>query len=140
MNLKRFSGLTLGAGAIGLFFMAQSSCSVIVNDFPHQCASTQDCVDLAAKQPLGPNGEKVSGFICSDKHVCIQSGCRSNKECQDSHNGDPYLCRPSDHTCQSLILANSDDPTADNICDILADPDDIANENTIWIGASVIFA
>jgi hypothetical protein len=140
MNLKRFSGLTLGAGSAGLLFMAQSSCSVIVNDFQHQCETTQDCIDLAAKQPLGPMGEKVGGLMCSDQHVCIQSGCRTNKECQDTHDGNPYLCRQSDHTCQSLILANADDPTADNVCDILADPDDIANENTIWIGASVIFA
>jgi len=141
MNLKRVSGLTLGAGAAGLLFMAQSSCSVIVNDFPHQCQTAQDCIDLAAKQPLGPNGEKVSGLICSDQHVCVRSGCQTNKECQDNHPGEPpYLCRQSDHTCQSLVLANKDDPTADNVCDILADPDDIGNENTIWIGASVIFA
>jgi hypothetical protein len=140
MKLKRYSGLALGVGTAGFLLMAQSSCSVIVNDFQHQCENNQDCIDLAAKQPLGPNGEKVSGLICSTKeHVCVQNGCRTNKECQDSHDGEPYLCRQSDHTCQSLILA-SEDPMADNVCDILADPDDIANENTIWIGASVIFA
>jgi hypothetical protein len=114
---------------------------VIVNDFPAQCETTQDCVDLANRQPRLANGEpSVKGLVCSDKHVCEpESGCHSNAECQDAHNGEPYICRSSDRTCQALILKSTEDPDT-NICDVLADPDDFKNENTIWIGASVIFA
>jgi len=175
MNLKRFSGLVLGTASTGLLVVAGSSCSVVVNDFKAQCETTDDCKELAAKQPLGPDGKpSVFGLICSEQHVCVRddidSSCRSDQECKDAHNGEPYvcresdhtcqtvdsscssnlqcqdahdgapyICRASDHTCQSLILP-ADDPDDGNICDILADPDDIANENTIWIGASVIFA
>jgi hypothetical protein len=175
MNLKRFSGLVLGTAATGVLVMAESSCSVVVNDFKTQCETTQDCIDLAKNQPLGADGKpSVVGLICSAQHVCVRgdidsacrnndecrdahngepyvcresdntcqpvdSACSSNLECQDAHDGQPYLCRASDHTCQSLILPGetADDP---NICEILADPDDIANENTIWIGASVFVA
>jgi hypothetical protein len=140
MNLKRLSGLTLGTAASCLALMVQPSCSVVVNDFNQQCTTTQDCVDLAARQPLGIDGKPISGLVCSDQHVCVpEGGCHSNVECQDAHNGEPYLCRSSDRTCQSLILpaATAGDP---NVCEILADPDDIKDENTIWLGASVIFA
>ncbi len=141
MNFKRLSSLGLITSSAGLLLMAQSSCSVVVNDFKQQCETTQDCVELAARQPLGSDGKPLVsgvGLVCSDKHVCVQSGCRTNKECTAA-NGEASLCRPSDLTCQKLRLPNPDDPTAP-VCDILADEDDIANENTVWIGASVIFA
>jgi len=139
MNFKRLSGLALIGTSTGLL-LGGSSCSVIVNDFPPQCETTQDCIDLANNQPLLPNGEpSVSGLVCSDEKVCVpESGCHSNAECQDAHNGEPYLCRASDRTCQPLILKSKEDGST--ICDVLADPADFRNQDTIWIGASVIFA
>ena len=136
MNLKRFSGLVLGTASGGLLFMAQPSCSVIVNDFKTQCTSNQDCIDLAAKQPLGTDGKPITGLVCSDQHVCVQKGCRSNAECQDANNGEAYICRSSDRTCQSLILDTPDG----RVCDVLADPEDLRNENTIYVGAVVFYA
>jgi hypothetical protein len=112
---------------------------VIVNDFKDQCTTNQDCIDLAAKQPLGPDGKPVTGLVCSDRHVCEpEKGCHSNAECQDSHNGEPYICRSSDRTCQSLILRAKDDPDT-ILCDVLADADDLRSESTIWLGASVFY-
>ena len=125
-------------GALGLSLLS-SSCSVVVNDFPEQCQTNRDCEELAAKQPLNPDGTRVSGLICTEEHVCELKGCRSNAECQDANEGEPYLCRKSDRTCQPMILKSPDDPET-NICDVLADPDDFRNESTIWIGADVIFA
>ena len=139
MNLKRISGLALLLATAGLIGV-QPSCSVVVNDFKEQCQTTQDCVDLANRQPRLPNGEpSVTGLVCSDKHVCEpEKGCHSNAECQVAHNGQPYICRASDRTCQSLILKSPTDPDK-TICDVLADPADFKNENTVWLGASVFY-
>jgi hypothetical protein len=143
MNFKRLSGLALLTSAAGLLLLAQSSCSVIVNDFPVQCESNADCLELAAKQPLGEDGKPIvsaAGFVCNqERKVCEKTGCDTNAACVDSFEGEPAICRKSDRTCQKLILP-AEEADADNVCDILADPDDIKNDNTIWIGASVIYA
>ncbi|HET9929730.1 MAG TPA: hypothetical protein VFQ35_03545, partial [Polyangiaceae bacterium] len=139
MNLKRLSGVALLLGSAGLISV-EPSCSLVVNDFKEQCQTTQDCIDLANRQPKLPNGQpSVTGLVCSDKHVCEpEKGCHSNAECQAAHNGEPYICRASDRTCQSLILKSTTEPDK-TICDVLADPADFKNENTIWLGASVFF-
>ena len=122
MKLRQISSLALVAASAGLVLLSLPSCSVIVNDFKEQCQTTQDCIDLIAKQPLGPDGKPVSGLVCSDRHVCEPGkGCHSNVECQDAHDGQPYICRASDRTCQSLVLKSPDDPNT-TICDVLADP------------------
>lgn len=142
MNRKRFSGLALVAAAASLVAMTQSSCSVVVNDFKEQCNTTQDCIDLANRQPkLADGTPSVKGLVCSDKHVCEpESGCHTNTECQDAHGGEPYICRSRDRTCQALRLTvqDNEDKTV-TLCDVLADTADFRNENTIYVGASVLF-
>ncbi|HEX4447554.1 MAG TPA: hypothetical protein VH044_12485 [Polyangiaceae bacterium] len=127
--------------ATGTLLLANQSCSVIENKFDQQCNTTQDCVDLANRQPRLPDGgPSVSGLVCSDQHVCVpESGCHSNAECQLSNGGvgSAYICRQSDRTCQSLTLPSPDG--GEDICKVLADPADYSNENTIWLGAAVLY-
>jgi hypothetical protein len=136
---KVTSGVGVAVSA-GLVF-ATPSCTLIENHFRGQCETTQDCVDLANRQPRLPDGgPSVSGLVCTDQHVCEpESGCHSNLECQVAHGGagSPYICRHSDRSCQSLVLESPDG--GDNVCEVLADPGDYQNENTIWLGAAVFF-
>lgn len=144
MNFKRLSSLVfLSSGAFGVL-MAQSSCSVIVNDFPAQCETDQDCLDIAAKVPLGDDGKPVvdtAGLVCNqERKVCEKTGCDTNVQCRDAL-GQDAICRHSDRTCQKLVLPGAE-PDSDVVCDILVDSklDDEEYNNVLWLGASVIYA
>ncbi|MFI5298227.1 MAG: protein kinase [Polyangiales bacterium] len=53
-------------------------------------------------------------------------GCASNAECVTKNGGRPYLCRATDHACVAL---ESED------CQVHAEPDDLKNDATLWVGA-----
>jgi hypothetical protein len=141
MKVARLAVTASVLGTSAVLLCVGASCSAIEDKFDAQCNTTQDCVDLANRQPLLPDGgPSVSGLVCSDQHVCVaESGCHSNLECQISNGGagSPYICRSSDRTCQSLVLPAADG--GEDICKVLADPADYQNENTIWIGAVVLY-
>jgi hypothetical protein len=141
MKAARYVMVGSLVAASGTLSLANQSCSVIEHKFDVQCNTTQDCVDLANRQPRLPDGgPSVSGLVCSDQHVCVpESGCNTNVDCQISNGGvgSAYICRHSDRTCQSLTLPSPDG--GEDICKVLADPADYSNEDTIWLGAAVLY-
>jgi ABC-type branched-subunit amino acid transport system substrate-binding protein len=58
-----------------------------------------------------------------------QCACTTNQQCIDANGGRPYVCAKNTGQCISLISAD---------CKQLdADPEDVANDKTVWIGAMV---
>jgi serine/threonine protein kinase len=53
-------------------------------------------------------------------------GCASNRECTQAHGGEAYLCRKDDGQC--VALASPD-------CRVLAEPRDLDNDDTVWLGS-----
>lgn len=144
MNFKRLSSLVfVSSGALGLL-MVHSSCSVIVNDFPAQCETDQDCQDIAAKVPLGEDGKPVidpAGLVCNEERkVCEKTGCDTHVQCRESV-GEDAICVHSTRECQKLVLPGEAEDSP-NICDILVDPklNDDEYNNVMWVGASVFYA
>jgi len=79
-------GLAAGTGSSG--------CTVVYHNDNYQCSTDLDCTS---------RGAGFAGTICSpDKGVCestVNADCTSNEQCSAAGNGDPYICRTSDHHC-----------------------------------------
>ena len=56
----------------------------------------------------------------------LAAGCTTHAACVAEHHGAPAICRKDLHRCAVL--------TTDR-CHLLADPGDLENEETLWIGA-----
>jgi ABC-type branched-subunit amino acid transport system substrate-binding protein len=105
--------------AIATSFLALlAACSFIVDTKSTQCTTTDDCIR---------QGEAFKGLVCGPAGVCVkQGGCSTNQECIDANAGEPFLCQHDTRTCTKL---KSQDCTT-----LLADPIDIADDNTVWLG------
>jgi ABC-type branched-subunit amino acid transport system substrate-binding protein len=97
-------------------------CSLVVDTNADQCSTSADCV---------AKGGAFVDTMCSPQHTCVVATCTTNKQCQDEHPSpgaatDPWICRHADQRCGQLL---SPDCKA-----LLADPSDIANDETVWLG------
>lgn len=107
--------------ALGLMVVASSlaaSCSLIVDTNAEQCTSNADCV---------AKGAGFEGTTCGADHICATLACSTNKECIDSHGGEPWICRKTDRKCGALLSQD---------CKLLL-PNDaatIANDDVVWFG------
>ena len=64
--------------------------------------------------------------VASDRAALPSGACASSSDCVRAHGGQPYVCHPSDGAC---VAIESDD------CKVLAGEGDVANDDTIWLGA-----
>jgi ABC-type branched-subunit amino acid transport system substrate-binding protein len=107
----------LGALAAGALCLAPS-CRLFVDASARQCSSDADCAALGGE-----------GYACGPRFTCVPpaapAGCTSNRACIDANDGAPFLCRKADGACVSL---------RENGCAPLAEPGDIADDNTVWVG------
>lgn len=109
------ASLALLVGVVG----GDIACSLALDHSASQCETTVDC------QARGP---AFARLICSEKHVCVsEGGCNTNAECQAANGGQPYICRKADRTCVSL--------TSKECTQLISEPTDIADDNTIWVGS-----
>ncbi len=53
-------------------------------------------------------------------------GCTGNRACVEAHGGEPWMCRATDRTC---VAIGSED------CAARFEPEDLAADDTLWIGA-----
>jgi serine/threonine protein kinase len=68
-----------------------------------------------------------SGWVCSPGGRCVEPrGCSDDRACVASNAGRPSICRRSDGACVAL---ESED------CHVLAEPGDVGNDATVWVGA-----
>jgi hypothetical protein len=56
----------------------------------------------------------------------IVKECNTNAECMHLHANAPWICRKDDWKCAALESAD---------CKVMAEPGDVENDRTIWIGA-----
>ncbi len=70
----------------------------------------------------------LADWACGPEGRCVQQrrGCTESRACVASAGGRPSICRQSDGAC---VLLESED------CKVLAEPGDVGNDATIWIGA-----
>lgn len=128
MSLKRFSRAlyVTAAGAVA----ALCACSLIVDTDKVQCASTADCIK---------RGSDFAGLVCGPQGTCVsQGGCTTNAECIDSNGGKPFICNKPTRTCVNLqvdLAADAGGTPAP--CTPYASPEDIRNDETIWLGAII---
>ncbi len=58
--------------------------------------------------------------------AAVPIGCASNRACVESHGGEPYVCRASDHAC---VAIDSQD------CKAMYEARDLLADDTVWLGA-----
>jgi branched-chain amino acid transport system substrate-binding protein len=68
---------------------------------------------------------KVSAIDTPSEQPLPEGGCSTNADCIDANGGAAYLCTKETRTC--VPLGTTD-------CDVYADPSDIRNDNTVWLG------
>jgi hypothetical protein len=101
--------------------VAPGGCTSITAEGATQCRSQQDCL---------ARGPDFAETTCSKDRVCVKiavndKACETNAECT-ARNGSPSLCRKSDARCVSL--------TSTDCTKLLADKEDLLNENTVYVG------
>lgn len=95
-----------------------TACSLLVTTDADQCSTTADCI---------AKGGAFADSVCTTNHVCIANACTSNAQCAASARpGEHWICRHADFKCAPL--ESQDCQT------LLADPEDITNDATIWLG------
>jgi serine/threonine-protein kinase len=68
-----------------------------------------------------------AGWACGPVGRCVERrGCADSRSCVAEAGGRPAVCRASDRVCVRL---ESQD------CKVLADPGDLGNDATLWMGA-----
>ena len=77
------------------------------------CAKDADCGPKAA---CGKDG----------RCVARRAGCSTNRACVAASGGKPAICRKDDGVCV---------PLETDACRVLAEPGDVENDATIWLGA-----
>jgi ABC-type branched-subunit amino acid transport system substrate-binding protein len=92
------------------------ACTLLVDASIEQCSTTADC--------LG-KGAAFSGTVCTDKKICEQPPCTSNKDCAAYFGSDYAICR-KDNVCVKLF--------SEDCKKILGDPAMVLDDNTIWLG------
>jgi hypothetical protein len=113
----RFLGRALAVVAVAAL-TADTACSFINNSDAFQCQTQADCK---------ARGADFARTLCNERHVCVTDGaCLTNQECIDANAGAPFICRKDTRSCVSLT---SED------CILLAEPNDIADDHTIWVGS-----
>ena len=103
--------LTVGALPVA------SGCTLLVDTRATQCTSTGDCVG---------RGGAFADTLCGPDHTCVAASCTTSQQCLDAHPGEKWICRHADQHCGRL---DSIDCTT-----LLAEPGDIANDATLWLG------
>lgn len=84
-------------------------------------------------EPLKPatnckqHAECAGGERCDDAgHCVVANGCISNAACIAENGGKPSLCRQDTHKCV---------PLESQWCRVLSEKTDLANDDTVWVGA-----
>ena len=119
MSNNRILGI-LGTAVIAAAASAPlSACSFLVDPSKAQCSSDDDCRS---------RGALFAGAFCSTDNVCVRSVdyCSSNSECIDRTGNDATICRKTDNTCVGLLTKN---------CKLLADKDDLRDDNALVFGS-----
>ncbi len=74
---------------------------------------------LAARSHGSPHGAaSFSAAIAAPE-------CTSNRACVEAHGGEPYVCRPTTHTCAAVASPD---------CQPLFEPRDLVADDTLWLG------
>ncbi len=100
---------------------AIASCTLLLKTSADQCSTTDDCL---------AKGPDFAGTVCGADHVCGKNAivsCDTNASCIQAYQGKPYFCRQADHQC--ISLTSTDCPM------VLGEPEDLANDKTIFLGA-----
>jgi serine/threonine-protein kinase len=74
----------------------------------------------------GPSGTPGATTLAAGASAASASPCVSSVECVARLGGAPALCRKEDGVCVAL---------ATDACRVLAEPADVGNDATVWIGA-----
>jgi hypothetical protein len=103
----------------GVFAAHGAGCSVIVDSKPQQCTTDGDC---------RARGATFVDSFCGAAGACVRSVdyCATNVECIERLGNEASICRKSDHTCVALVTKQ---------CKLLADKDDLRNDETVIIGS-----
>lgn len=120
---KALGVVGLGVGAT-ITLAGGSACSFILKANTSQCTSRDDCI---------ARGPEFANTTCGDDHICVVNpaiSCTKNQQCLTLHNNDPWTCRKSDHKCVQLTS-----PECRDILQGTASANDLANDDTIFIGA-----
>ena len=92
-----------------------------------QAKSSAASAATTAALPCGNSDECGAAMVCK-KAACVPRAsvdCATNRECV-ARMGGPAICRPDTRACVPLESAD---------CSVRAEPDDLANDETIWLGA-----
>jgi hypothetical protein len=122
---KASSRFVLLLGLAGAIVVSSSAgCSVGLNTSAVQCLSEAECL---AKGPAFVN-TTCDPVTKTCVPVDVNAGlCATNEDCITANAGSASMCRKSDHKC--VLLASNDCPF------VRGTPAEIANDNTIFIGA-----
>ncbi len=67
----------------------------------------------------------VPASSSSPSAIAVPARCATNAACVKEHGGRPFVCRKSDGACVSLESPR---------CKVIAEPGDVENDATIWLG------
>ncbi|GAC1366539.1 MAG: hypothetical protein NVSMB47_17850 [Polyangiales bacterium] len=96
---------------------AASGCTLLVDTNVDQCTTAADCT---------ARGGAFADALCSADHVCVTAACTTNQQCLDAHPGEKWICRHADRRCGRLDSIDCKT--------LLAEPGDLANDATLWLG------
>jgi hypothetical protein len=100
-----------------------AACTTAVAEDTTQCRSQADCL---------ARGPEFADTTCTEQRTCekipiLAASCATNQECIDRNGGAAFTCRKSDGRCVAL--------TSPNCQTVIADKEDLLNDETIFIGA-----
>ncbi len=117
-----------------LAFAAALSCLLFVGALAHRSqeprgSGREVASSNASVAPVScvRNAEcAAGGKVCSQRGVCVpRKGCATNLECTAQNAGAPSRCDKDSGQCLPLASAE---------CTVLAEPDAVADDATLWIG------
>lgn len=115
---------SLYVASITLILLASTfSCTLVLENRIDKCKVDSDCKNLGAGFSSA-TCDRERGLCVSQANVI--GGCTTNAQCIKDNDDNPAICRKSDRKCVPLL--------SDECPSVLADAEDLANDDAIVIG------